>query len=280
MGIKSFRPTTPARREMTVSDFSELTVRENKPERSLTSFLKSTGGRGNQGCISVRFHGGRHRRKYRIIDFKRDKVGVPAKVAGIQYDPNRTARIALLHYKDGDKRYIIAPLGLAKGDMVVSADDADIRPGNCLPLAKIPMGTMVHNIEMKPLKGAQVARSAGTGAQVMAREAGYVLLRMPSGELRRMLENCRAVIGQVGNLDHENINVGKAGKSRWLGRMPHNRGVSMNPVDHPLGGGEGKSKGGRHPTTPWGKPTRGFKTRKNKSTTKYIVSRRVKKKRN
>ena len=280
MGIKSFRPTTPTRREMTVSDFSELTTGENAPERALTSFLKSTGGRGNQGCITVRFHGGRHRRKYRIIDFKRDKLGVPALVASIQYDPNRTARIALLHYKDGDKRYIIAPLGLAKGDTVVSADDADIRPGNCLPLLKIPMGTMVHNIEMKPLKGAQIARSAGASAQVMAREAGYVLLRMPSGELRKMLENCRAVIGQVGNLDHENVNIGKAGKSRWLGRMPHNRGVSMNPVDHPLGGGEGKSKGGRHPTTPWGKPTRGYKTRRNKSTTKYIVSRRVKKKRN
>ena len=280
MGIKAFRPTTPTRREMTVSDFSELTVRENAPERKLTSFLKSTGGRGNQGRISVRFHGGRHRRKYRMIDFKRDKMGVPAIVAGIQYDPNRTARIALLNYKDGDKRYIIAPLGLAKGDTVISSDDADIRPGNCLPLARIPMGTMVHNIEMKPLKGGQIARSAGAGAQVMAREGGYVLLRMPSGELRKMLENCRAVIGQVGNLDHENIIIGKAGKSRWLGRMPHNRGVSMNPVDHPLGGGEGKSKGGRHPTTPWGKPTRGYKTRRNKSTSKYIVSRRVKKKRN
>ncbi|MBI5509993.1 MAG: 50S ribosomal protein L2 [Deltaproteobacteria bacterium] len=280
MGIRSFRPTTPSRREMTVADFSELTVKENKPERSLTSFLKSTGGRDSQGRISVRFHGGRHRRKYRIIDFKRDKIGVPAVVEGIQYDPNRTARIALLAYKDGEKRYIVAPLGLAKGDTVVSSDDADIRPGNCLALMKIPMGTMVHNIEMKPKKGGQIARCAGSAAQVMAREAGYVLLRLPSGELRRVLESCRAVIGQVGNLDHENVVIGKAGKSRWLGRMPHNRGVSMNPVDHPLGGGEGKSKGGRHPTTPWGKPTRGYKTRRNKSTTKFIVSRRVKKKRN
>jgi len=265
---------------MTAPDFSELTTRENKPERKLTAFLKSTGGRGNEGCITVRFHGGRHRRKYRTIDFKRDKIGVPAVVESIQYDPNRSARIALLNYKDGEKRYIIAPVGLSKGDSVVSADNADIRPGNCLPLQKIPMGTMVHNIEMKPLKGGQMARSAGAGAQVMAREAGYVLLRMPSGELRKVMESCRAVIGQVGNIDHENVFIGKAGRSRWLGKMPHNRGVTMNPVDHPLGGGEGKSKGGRHPVTPWGKPTRGAKTRRNKLTDKYIVSRRVKKKRN
>ncbi len=278
MGIRSYRPTTPSRRKMTASNFSDVTEK-NEPQRSLTSPLTRSGGRSNQGRISVRFISGGHKRRYRKIDFKRDKVNVPAKVAGIEYDPNRSARIALLNYLDGEKRYILAPVGLNKGDTVLSADDADIMPGNCLPLVKIPLGTQVHAIELKPKKGAQMARSAGTGARIMAREGGYVLLRLPSGELRKVLEGCRATVGQVGNIEHENIKLGKAGRSRWLGRAPHNRGVTMNPVDHPLGGGEGRSSGGRHPVTPWGKPTRGAKTRRNKSTNQYIVKRRSKKKR-
>ncbi len=277
MGIRSFRPTTPTRRHMTASDFSELTKR-NDPERRLTVGKKDHAGRNNQGRIAVRFQGGGHKRRYRIIDWKRDKVGVPAKVASIEYDPNRTARIALLNYADGEKRYILAPVGLELGATVISSDSADIKPGNNLPLANIPAGTVVHGIELKPKKGGQIVRSAGSGAQVMAREGGYVLIRLPSGELRKVLEVCRATIGQVGNVDHENVFIGKAGKSRWLGKMPHNRGVSMNPVDHPLGGGEGKAKGGRHPVTPWGKPTKGYKTRKNKATDKFIVARRQKKK--
>jgi large subunit ribosomal protein L2 len=277
MGIRSFRPTTPTRRHMTQADYKELT-QGNAPERRLVGAVKSKGGRNNQGRITVRFQGGGHKRRYRMLDWKRDKDGVPGKVSSIEYDPNRTARIALITYVDGEKRYIIAPVGLELGMTVVSSDAADIKPGNNLPLANIPAGTVVHNIELKPKKGGQIVRSAGSGAQVMAREAGYVLIRLPSGELRRVLENCRATIGQVGNVDHENVFIGKAGKSRWLGRMPHNRGVSMNPVDHPLGGGEGKSKGGRHPVTPWGKPTKGYKTRKNKATNKYIVARRQKKK--
>jgi len=263
---------------MTVSDFAELTTKSSQPERSLTKPLRSKGGRNNQGRISVRFQGGGHKRRYRVIDFCRDKLDVPAKVVAIEYDPNRTARIALLSYLDGEKRYIMAPTGLVEGTVIVSSDTADIKPGNSLPLSKIPLGTMVHGVELKPGKGAQMARSAGTSVQIMAREAGYVLLRLPSGELRRVLENCRATIGQVGNAEHENRKLGKAGRSRWLGRMPHNRGVTMNPVDHPLGGGEGRTSGGRHPVSPWGKPTRGAKTRRNKSTDRYIVARRVKKK--
>jgi large subunit ribosomal protein L2 len=277
VGIRSFRPVTPTRRHMTSSDFSELT-RGKKPERSLLSGLKDHAGRNNQGRISVRFQGGGHKRRYRLIDWKRDKVGVPGKVTSIEYDPNRTARIALITYRDGEKRYILAPVGLEVGLDIISSDTADIKPGNNLPLANIPAGTVVHNVEIKPKKGGQIVRSAGSGAQVMAREGGYVLLRMPSGELRKVLEVCRATVGQVGNVDHENVFIGKAGRSRWLGKMPHNRGVSMNPVDHPLGGGEGKSKGGRHPVTPWGKPTKGYKTRKNKATNKFIVARRQKKK--
>ncbi len=277
MGVRAFRPTSAARRGMTVSDFAELTDPGKKPERSLTAPLKGSGARDNQGRISVRFHGGGHKRRYRIVDFRRDKLGVPAKVSSIEYDPNRSSRIALLTYADGDKRYILAPLGMNKGDTVLSADDADIRPGNSLPLSRIPMGTTVHAVEMKPGKGAQMARTAGAGVQLMAREAGYVLLRLPSGELRRVLENCRATVGQVGNLDHENIAIGKAGRSRWLGKMPHNRGTTMNPVDHPHGGGEGRTKGGRHPVTPWGKPTKGYKTRRNHASDKYIVARRPKK---
>jgi large subunit ribosomal protein L2 len=278
MAIKSYRPYTASRRFMTTNDFAqELTSGSSgKPQKSLTEIKKSTGARDNKGRISVRFHGGGHKRRYRKLDFKRDKIGVPAIVQSVEYDPNRSARIALLFYKDGEKRYIVAPVGLSKGDTVVASDDADIKPGNCLPLAKIPVGTVIHAIEMKPHKGAQLVRSAGTGAQLMAKEGGYALLRLPSGELRRVLESCRASVGQVGNLDHENVTIGKAGRSRWLGKMPHNRGVSMNPVDHPLGGGEGKTSGGRHPVTPWGQPTRGYKTRNNKRTNKFIVQRRKK----
>lgn len=277
MGIRTFNPTTPSRRGMTASDFSELT-QGNHPVRSLTEALVSPGGRNNQGRTSVRFRGGGHKRRYRQIDFRRDKVDVPAKVASIEYDPNRSARIALLSYRDGEKRYILAPQGLEAGALVLAADNADIKPGNCLPMSNIPAGTTVHNIELKPGKGGQLVRSAGTGAQIMAREGGYILLRLPSGELRRVLERCRATVGQVGNTEHENVHIGKAGRSRWLGARPHNRGVTMNPVDHPLGGGEGKSSGGRHPVTPWGKPTRGYKTRTNKATDKFIVARRTQKK--
>jgi large subunit ribosomal protein L2 len=279
MANRAFKPTSPSRRAMTKSDFAELTDNDSRPLRSLTQARPGKGGRNNHGRISVRFKGGGHKRRYRVVDFRREKVGVPAKVARIEYDPNRSARIALLHYLDGEKRYILAPVGLVQGAVVLSSPEADIQPGNCLPLSNMPLGTTVHAIELKPGKGAQMVRSAGTGAQIMAREGGYVLLRLPSGELRRVLESCRATVGQVGNIDHENVKMGKAGRSRWLGRMPHNRGVSMNPVDHPLGGGEGKTSGGRHPVTPWGKPTRGAKTRKNKSTSRFIVSRRSNKKR-
>ncbi len=279
MANRAFRPRTPSRRGMTASDFKDLTSKKTQPPRGLLVPCPSKGGRSNQGRIAVRFQGGGHKRRLRLIDFRRDKEGVPAKVARLEYDPNRSARIALLHYRDGDKRYILAPVGLKEGAMVVSSATADIQPGNCMPMQAIPLGTTVHAIEMKLGKGAQMARSAGTSAQIMAREAGYVLLRLPSGELRRILEGCRATIGQVGNIEHENVKLGKAGRSRWLGRMPHNRGVTMNPVDHPLGGGEGKTSGGRHPVTPWGKPTRGAKTRKNKSTSRFIVSRSSSKKR-
>lgn len=279
MANRAFKPVTPSRRKMTVSDFAELTSNENRPERSLTVAKSSRGGRNNHGRISVRFQGGGHKQRYRIIDFRRDKEGVPAKVVSVEYDPNRSARIALLQYVDGEKRYILAPTGLVQGSTVISSAAADIQPGNCLPLLNIPVGTTVHAIELKPGKGAQMVRSAGGGAQIMAREGGYVLLRLPSGELRKVEETCRATVGLVGNPDHENVNLGKAGRSRWLGRMPHNRGVSMNPVDHPLGGGEGRTSGGRHPVTPWGKPTRGAKTRKNKSTSRFIVTRRSSKKR-
>lgn len=278
MANRKFKPTSPSRRGMTTSDFKELTTNSSKPLRKLTRPKPDKAGRSH-GRIAVRFKGGGHKQKYRLVDFKRDKVDVPAKVASIEYDPNRSARIALLHYQDGDKRYILAPVGLVQHATVVSSETADIQPGNCLPLMCMPLGTQVHNIEMKPGKGGQMVRSAGMGAQIMAREGGYVLLRLPSGELRRVLERCRASVGQVGNIDHENVKIGKAGRARWLGKNPHNRGVSMNPVDHPLGGGEGKTSGGRHPTTPWGKPTRGAKTRKNKATTRFIVARRSSKKR-
>jgi large subunit ribosomal protein L2 len=275
MAVKKYKPTTPGRRGMTVSTFKEIT--KKKPEKSLTVALNKSGGRNMYGRITMRHRGGGHKRKYRIIDFKRDKDGVPAKVAAIEYDPNRTARIALLHYLDGEKRYIIAPAGLQVGQMVESGPDADIKVGNALPLANIPAGTVVHNIELQPGKGGQLARSAGTSAQIMAKEGSYVTLRLPSGEFRMVHQNCRATIGQVGNLEHENIVVGKAGRSRHLGKRPHVRGVAMNPVDHPHGGGEGKAPVGRpSPVTPWGKPTLGTKTRKKKASDRLIVRRRAK----
>lgn len=276
MGTKRYKPTSPGRRGMTVASFKEITKTE--PEKSLLEPLKKSGGRNTQGRTTVRFRGGGHKRMYRRIDFKRDKDGIPAKVAAIEYDPNRSARIALLHYVDGEKRYILAPVGLKPGDMVESGPDADIKPGNALPLANIPVGTMVHAIELKAGKGAQLARSAGTTAQLMAREGNYATLRLPSGEFRMVHVACRATVGQVGNVEHENIVVGKAGRSRWLGRRPHQRGVVMNPVDHPHGGGEGKAPIGMpRPVTPWGKPTLGYRTRKkNKKSDDYIVRRRRK----
>jgi large subunit ribosomal protein L2 len=272
MPIKKYQPTTASRRFMTVVTREEIT--RQAPEKSLTAGKKRTGGRNSLGEITIWWRGGGHKKSYREIDFKRDKAGVPAKVAAIEYDPNRSARIALLHYADGEKRYIIAPAGLAVGRTVVSGPEADILVGNALPLKNIPAGTIVHNIELKPGKGAQMARSAGAQAQLVSREGGVALLKLPSGEIRRVAVECMATIGQVGNLDHENESHGKAGKSRWLGKRPHNRGVVMNPVDHPHGGGEGKTSGGRHPVTPWGQPTRGFKTRNNNRTDKFIVSRR------
>ncbi|MBM4318989.1 MAG: 50S ribosomal protein L2 [Deltaproteobacteria bacterium] len=274
MGIKLHNPTSPGRRNSSVSDFTEVT--KSAPEKSLVVNLKRKGGRNNTGRITSRHRGGGHKRRYRLIDFKRDKVNVPAKVAAIEYDPNRSARIALLHYGDGEKRYILAPNGLKVGDKVISSPHADIRPGNALPISHIPLGTMLHNIEMKPGKGGQLARSAGCGAQLMAKEGKYAHLRMPSGEMRLVNSQCWATVGVVGNEEHHNISVGKAGRSRWLGRRPHVRGVAMNPVDHPLGGGEGKSSGGRHPCSPWGMPTKGYRTRNNKATDRFIVKRRNK----
>lgn len=272
MAIKSYRPTTPSRRFQTVLSREELT--DKKPEKSLTRGKKRSGGRTNRGDISIWFRGGGAKRCYRVIDFKRDKDGVPARVAAIEYDPNRSARIALLHYADGEKRYILAPVGLTTGQTVLSGPEADILPGNALPLRNIPAGTTVHNIELKPGKGGQMARAAGTAAQLVSKEGDMALLKLPSGEVRKVHLNCKATVGQVGNLDHENVSLGKAGRARHLGRRPHNRGVSMNPIDHPHGGGEGRTSGGRHPVTPWGQPTRGFKTRNNKRTDRMIVARR------
>ena len=272
MGLKTYKPTSAGRRFQTTLDFSELT--RKAPERSLLVPWKRTGGRNVYGRITSRHVGGGHKRMYRIIDFKRDKRDIPARVASLEYDPNRSAHIALLHYADGEKRYILAPLGLKVGDPVMSGERADIKPGNALPLKNIPLGTLVHNLEMKPGKGGQLIRSAGSAGQLMAREGNYATLKMPSGEVRRIHVNCFATVGQVGNLDHENVSLGKAGRNRWLGRNPTVRGVAMNPVDHPLGGGEGKSSGGRHPVTPWGVPTKGYKTRQNKATDKFIVKRR------
>ncbi len=274
MAIKIYRPVTPTLRFQTTLVNDELTT--NRPHKPLTEPKMETGGRRNRGDLTIWHRGGGHKRKLRIIDFKRDKAGIPATVASIEYDPNRSARIALLSYADGEKRYILHPSGLKLGAKVVSGPEADILVGNALPLRSIPAGTVVHNIELKPGKGAQMARSAGAQAQLVAKEGDYALLKLPSGETRRVLVDCMATVGQVGNLDHENVTIGKAGRTRWLGRRPTNRGVVMNPVDHPHGGGEGKTSGGRHPVTPWGQPTRGYKTRNNKRTDKFIVSRRKK----
>ncbi len=275
MPVKSFKPTSPGRRQMTVSTFEEITRTE--PERSLLAPLRKKAGRNNDGRLSVRHKGGGHKRMYRIIDFKRKKDDVPAKVASIEYDPNRSANIALLHYIDGAKAYILAPNGLQVGQTVMSGPKADIKVGNALPIKNIPVGTMLHNIEMKPGKGAQMVRSAGASAQLMAKEGIYATLRMPSGEMRMVHLDCRATIGQVGNLDYENISIGKAGRTRWLGIRPTVRGAVMNPVDHPHGGGEGRNPIGRNPVTPWGKPALGAKTRKKKNpTNRFIVKRRSK----
>ncbi len=273
MPVKSYNPTSPGRRFQTVSTFEEVT--RSRPEKSLVVRVKEEGGRNNRGKITVRYRSGWHKKKYRIVDFRREKFGIPAKVAHIEYDPNRSARIALLHYADGEKRYIIAPLGIKVGDSVMSGPEADIRTGNALPMASIPVGTVVHNVELKKGAGGQIARSAGSSVQLLAREGEYATLRLNSGEVRKVRSECMATVGQVGNLDHENISIGKAGRSRWLGRRPRVRGVVMNPVDHPLGGGEGKSSGGRPGCSPWGLPD-GVRTRKNKKTSKFIISRRTK----
>ncbi len=272
MAIRRYKPTSPGRRFQTVSTFEEIT--SSSPERSLLRSVKKSGGRNNNGRITSRRRGGGHKRRYRVVDFKRTKDAVPARVASIEYDPNRSARVALLHYLDGEKLYILAPAGIQVGETVMSGPQADIRPGNAMALSDMPLGMTIHNIELSPGRGGQLARSAGSSAQLMAREGKYAQLRLASGEMRLVLVTCRATIGQVGNADHENVSVGKAGRSRWLGRRPRVRGVAMNPVDHPHGGGEGKTSGGRHPVTPWGVPTKGYKTRRNKRTEKFIVRRR------
>jgi large subunit ribosomal protein L2 len=274
MAIKAYRPTTQTQRFQTVVSREEIT--RQRPEKSLVEPKKATGGRNSRGQITSWFRGGGHKKSYRIIDFKRDKFGIPAKVAAIEYDPNRSAWIALLHYQDGEKRYILQPAELKVGMTVMSGPQADILVGNALPLKNIPPGTVVHNVELRPGKGGQMARSAGAAARLVSREGEFALLKLPSGETRKVPAECMATIGQVGNLDHENVSIGKAGRKRWLGRRPHNRGVSMNPVDHPHGGGEGKTSGGRHPVPPWGQPTRGYKTRNNPRTDKWIVERRSK----
>ena len=276
MAIKTYRPTTQTRRYQTVVSSEDLT--SSRPLKALVEPLRKTGGRNSLGHLSIRHHGGGHKRQYRIIDFRRDKIGIPAKVATVEYDPNRSARIALLHYADGEKRYILQPIGLTVGMQVVAGPEADILVGNALPLKNIPLGTTIHNIEMRPGKGGQLARSAGAAVQLVAKEGGDAFVKLPSGEVRKIPLECMATIGQVGNLDHENITIGKAGRTRWLGVRPTVRGVVMNPVDHPHGGGEGKTSGGRHPVTPWGQPTRGYKTRNNKRTDRHIVSRRKKRK--
>lgn len=275
MGIKRYKPTSPGRRGMTVSDFAEITKFE--PEKSLTEPLKKHAGRNNHGHITTRHRGGGHKRRYRLIDFKRKKFDIPAKVAGIEYDPNRSANIALLHYTDGEKRYIIAPLGLKVGDMLMAGPNAEIRVGNALPLANIPIGSQIHNIELTPGRGGQLVRSAGNSAQLMAREGNYATVRLPSGEMRMIHIKCMATLGQVGNVDHQNIMIGKAGRSRWLGRRPVVRGSAMNPVDHPHGGGEGRAPTGMNPKTKWGKPAMGKKTRHNPRTQRFIVRTRKQK---
>jgi large subunit ribosomal protein L2 len=277
MAIRRVKPTSPGRRAQTYSSFEEITTTIS--EKGLLKAINKSGGRNARGRITCRHRGGGHKRHYRIIDFKRDKIGIPAKVASIEYDPNRSTRIALLHYVDGEKRYILAPLNLKVNDVIESGPDADIKPGNTLPLSNIPLGTQIHNIELRVGKGGQIVRSAGTYAQLMAKEDRYALVKLPSGEVRMVLMNCKATVGQLGNVSHENIHLGKAGRKRWLGRRPKVRGVAMNPVDHPMGGGEGRSSGGRHPCSPWGVPAKGFKTRKNKSSDRLIVKKRTKKSR-
>ena len=272
MAIKSYKPTSPSRRYYNDYDFSEIS--KKKPERALLEHQASTGGRNHFGRITSRFRGGGHKQRYRVLDFRRDKIGVPARVAALEYDPNRTGRLALLFYADGEKRYILAPDGLKVGDTIVSSRNADIKPGNSLPLRVIPLGTAIHGIEMKVGKGAQLARSAGVAAQLMAKDGEYAQVRLPSGEIRKIHQDCRATIGQVSNVEHFHISLGKAGRSRWLGRRPHNRGVTMNPVDHPMGGGEGRTSGGRHPCSPWGQLSKGLKTRNNKRTDGMIIKRR------
>ncbi len=272
MSIKQFKPYTPGRRQMTIQGREDITA--DKPERSLTRELRKHGGRNNTGRITMRHIGGGHRRAYRIIDFRRDKIGVPGKVATIEYDPNRNARIALIHYLDGEKRYILLPKGLKVGDTILAGPEADITPGNALKLKDIPVGAVVHNLELQPGHGAKLVRSAGTSAQLMAKEGKYAYLRMPSGELRLFLLECMATVGQVGNEEYENISLGKAGKTRWSGRRSSVRGMVMNPVDHPLGGGEGKSKSNKHPVSPWGTPAKGYRTRKHKASDRLIVRRR------
>ncbi|MFA5323536.1 MAG: 50S ribosomal protein L2 [Smithella sp.] len=274
MGIIKYKPTSPGRRFQSVSDFAEITSTE--PVKGLLKPLKKKGGRNSYGRVTARHIGGGHKQKYRIIDFCRNKADIPAKVAAIQYDPNRTARIALLNYRDGEKRYIVAPAQIHVGDVLYSGEKADIKPGNAVPLKYIPLGSLIHNVELKVGRGGQLIRSAGAYGQLMAKEGDYAQVRLPSGEVRKIFIDCMATIGQVGNNEHENISIGKAGRKRWLGKKPHVRGVVMNPVDHPMGGGEGKSSGGRHPCTPWGIPTKGHKTRKNKRTDKYIIKRRGK----
>ena len=274
MGLKTFRPTTPGQRYKTVSDFQEITT--DTPEKSLLRPLKKSGGRDNQGHVSSWHRGGGHKRRYRLIDFRRDKRGIPARVATIEYDPNRSARIALLVYADGEKRYIIAPKGLEVGMTLMAGPDVEVQVGNSMPLKTVPLGTEIHNLEMIPGKGGQIARGAGSAAVVVAKEGDFAQVKMPSGEVRMFRMGCYCTIGQVGNLDHENQVVGKAGRSRWMGKRPNVRGVAMNPVDHPMGGGEGRTSGGRHPTTPWGKATKGLKTRKKKPSDKLIIRRRKK----
>ena len=274
MPIKAYKPTSPGRRFQTVQTFDDITT--NEPHKPLVENLHRSGGRNNHGELTSWWRGGGHKRLYRIIDFKRDKKDIPGKVSTIEYDPNRSARIALVTYADGEKRYILQPLGLKVGDAVIAGDNVDILPGNALPLKNIPLGTMLHNVELKPGKGGQIARSAGSSVQLVAKEGDYASVKMPSGEIRHIAMVCYATVGQVGNIDHENVSIGKAGRNRWLGWRPHNRGVVMNPVDHPHGGGEGKTSGGRHPVSPWGLPTKGYKTRNRKSTDKFIVQRRPK----
>lgn len=277
MAVKRFRPTTPTLRYKTVSSFDEIT--KTTPEKSLLTPIKKKGGRNNLGRVTIRHRGGGHKRMYRIIDFRRDKRGIPAKVASIEYDPNRSARIALLHYADGEKRYILAPDKLTVGDAVMSGDTAEVKPGNSLPLKKIPLGMTIHNVELRRGAGGKLVRSAGNGAQLMAREGKYAHVRLPSGEVRLVDAECYATLGQVGNIEHEGIKLGKAGRKRWLGKRPKVRGVAMNPVDHPMGGGESKSSGGRHPCSPWGQPAKGGVTRRKKASDKLIVTSRKKKKR-